>query len=162
MITLDELRSYLNYDLDTGIFTWAIPTARNIKVGAKTGLLKNTGYVQIRFKNKYYLAHRLAWMYVTGVMPKVLIDHINGDKTDNRFCNLRESTYAQNIQNVKKAFRNNKLGLLGTTYRADIKKFISRITVNKKLIQLGHFNSAEEAHQAYLTAKRKIHEYCTI
>ena len=89
MITQSKLKELVNYDQDTGIFTWKKRTSNRIKIGDIIGNLHNCGYIEMGVNGKRYLAHRLAWLYVYGYMPK-LIDHINTNKQDNRICNLYE------------------------------------------------------------------------
>jgi len=93
-------------------------------------------------------------------MPSEQIDHINGIRHDNRISNLRLATNKQNCQNTKQARVNNKSGFLGVSPSGD--KFISTIQKNGKQLYLGTFETKEEAHEAYLNEKRKLHEFCTI
>ena len=99
MLTQAELQYKLHYDQDTGIFTW-INCGCNKFNGKIAGHSNNRGYLNIQFNSKLYLNHQLAWMYVYGYIPKY-IDHINGDKHDNRITNLREVTNQQNCLNRK-------------------------------------------------------------
>jgi hypothetical protein len=111
-------------------------------------------YIGIRLDNVLYLAHRLAWFYSYGKWPVDQIDHINGDRTDNRLINLREATNAENAQN--KRIRAGKSGFCGV--RKENSKWLAEIKVNYKPIRIGLFNTPEEAHQAYIAAKRKFHK----
>lgn len=154
MLTQAELQSKLHYDPETGIFTW-------IKLNKIAGNL-HYGYVSICINYKNYRAHRLAWLYVYGKWPKKYIDHINNIKNDNRLCNLREATNQQNLQNLIKPNRNNKVGFLGVIYRKERNNYIGQVFVNKKCYRTKSFKTAEEAHEAYLELKRKLHEFCTI
>ena len=106
-LTQEKLKTLLNYNPETGIFTWK---KRNQNI---SGTINNKGYVVIQINNKIYLAHRLAWLYMTGLWPKNDIDHFNQVRTDNRFFNLREATRKENCQNVHKPHPNNSSGYLG-------------------------------------------------
>jgi hypothetical protein len=106
------------------------------------------------------LEGRLAWFYTTGAWPKDQIDHIDGNKSNNRFANLREATPSQNTQNQRRAMRTNKLGILGVILARG--KFRAQIWFDGKNKFLGYFATAEAAHAAYLAAKRKFHPTCTI
>lgn len=98
---------------------------------------------------------------MTSSLPRNHVDHINGIRSDNRWCNLREATRQENMCNQKVPHINNKSGYLGV-YIDRTNKFVAQIAKNNKKLYLGRFNTAEEAHQVYLQAKRKHHEYCTI
>jgi len=99
MLTQAELHQYLNYDPQTGIFTWKVKLSDKINIGQKTGCKNNRGYLLIKINKKLYRAHRLAWLYVYGYFPKFTIDHINRIKTDNRIENLRDVTIQENLKN---------------------------------------------------------------
>ncbi len=163
MITQDELKKLFNYNHSTGIFTRLIATSRSSKVGEIAGALMCDGYITISIYYKRYPAHRLAWLYMTGSMPKFLIDHINGIKNDNRIDNLREATPSQNGQNKRKATSGNiASGLLGVSWDKSRNKWVARIKLNYKLKHIGFFNDKYEAHAAYLKEKRVLHEFCEI
>jgi hypothetical protein len=161
VISQQELKENLHYDPLTGVFTWLKANSRNSKVGNIAGSL-NTGYILISINGIKYRAHRLAWLYMTGEMPKSMIDHINSVKTDNRFCNLREATNQQNLQNLQKPRADSSTGFMGVGRCNKSKKYVATITDKGKPRYLGLFTTPEEAHQAYLAAKRKLHPFCTI
>lgn len=148
----------LTYSADTGVFHWKIKTSARVHVGSSAGTTGN--YVSIKLDGEKYQAHRLAWLIVYGKFPSVFIDHINGIKTDNRIVNLREATRSVNGQNMRRAYRNNRSGMLGVSAYKD--KFRATIVVDRKWRDLGFYDSAADAHAAYLSAKRVIHEGCTI
>jgi len=112
-ITKDRLCEALSYDQETGMFRWVSCSARNVKNGDAAGTIDSKGYRTIRVDYVVHKAHRLAWLYVYGELPSGVIDHINGDRGDNRIANLRDATHAINCQNVRKANKNNTSGLLG-------------------------------------------------
>jgi hypothetical protein len=158
-LTAQELRKFVHYDPETGVFTWKVRVANRVQVGDVAGAVSR-GYRRISILGAAYPAHRLAWLYVTNSWPENLIDHINGDQTDNRFSNLRDATYAVNIQNKRKPMSNNRTGYLGVM--AHQGRFMAQIYVAGKSRYLGMFGTAAEAHQAYVLAKRKFHEGCTL
>ncbi len=165
LITSEEIakmKSILNYDCDTGLFTWAKDVSRNVKAGFTAGSLNSSGYLRITVNRKAYYAHRLAWIFTTGEQPKGFIDHIDGCKSNNAFNNLREVTPSENLQNQRKANQDNQSGLLGAHWHIGCNKFHSQIGLNGKYKHLGYFNTAEEAHAAYLYAKRLLHTTCSI
>lgn len=156
-----KLKENVHYDPETGVFTRIKPTC-GFSVGVILGGMTKDGYVRIQISGSRNHAHCLAWLYMTGEMPKECIDHINGVRTDNRFCNLREATRGQNAQNQRKPRVNNKSGFLGVYFHKAMGKFRAEIMINGKTKGLGYFDTAEQAHKAYLEAKRKVHLFSTI
>ena len=155
MITHEEALALFRYDPLTGDLFWNAPRPR-IRVGQKAGYLNRKGYVNLEIYGKHCAAHRLIWLYVTGSMPTKQIDHINGDKSDNRFQNLRLADNGQNRANSKST---NKHGLKGLLHRPWLKKnpWQAQIRHNKKQIYLGCFPTKEEAHEAYCKAAKDLH-----
>ena len=159
MLTQERLKELLHYDPDTGIFTRMTSTG-GVKIGSVAGANHSRGYLQCSIDGKLYLCHRLAWLYITGEFPLDQIDHISGNKKDNRILNLRDVNNTTNQQNIKTCKSNNKLVVLGV--HSSRGKFKAEIRINGKKKQLGHFQTPELANAAYLEAKRKHHEGCTI
>jgi hypothetical protein len=159
-MTADELCNLLVYDPATGHFTWKQRAAKCIQIGSVAGNTNKTGYVTIGLCKKVYKAHRLAWLYTYGSWPDGLIDHINGVKSDNRLFNLRVVNETGNSENVRKPNKRNKSGFMGVIWHQN--KWRANITVNKKTKWLGDYATPEEAHAAYLGAKRLHHAMCTI
>lgn len=170
MLTQERLKEVLEYNTHTGEFTWKVAVAKRIKVGEVAGCHHRPGHPnsngwKITVDKRTYCAHRLVWLYVHGRFPDNLIDHINGNNLDNRLVNLREATHSQNSQNFRQATKRSTTGLLGVRihkYKGAIVSFWSSIRVDGELQYLGSFKTPEEAHEAYLEAKRKLHPYCTI
>jgi hypothetical protein len=119
---------------------------------------KTTGYRQIQINKKCYKEHRLAWLYVHGTLPTNHIDHINGNKHDNRIDNLREATHSENHQN-RCTQHNNTSGFTGVVWHKRENKWQSRISIDGVRVQLGYFNTPYEAHLAYLKAKAELHTF---
>ena len=160
MITQDRLKEMFAYSVDTGLFTRIQPVP-GVKIGKVAGCIK-AGYVVIRVDSVLYRAHRLAWLYEHNKWPDGEIDHINGIKSDNRICNLRDVSIQQNRQNQIRARRNSKSGILGVHFIPSRNKFRADICVEGRNKSLGHFDSSELAHNAYVRAKRSIHEGNTL
>jgi hypothetical protein len=158
-LTADELRRTVRYNPDTGAFTWIAPV-RGVTTGQPCGYVRASGYRTIMFGKTNYAAHRLAWLYVYGEWPRTFVDHINGVRDDNRIANLREATKSQNGENQRRAKSGSSSGLLGAHPHGS--GFRSSIVQNGVTIRLGTFRTAEEAHHAYLSAKRALHGHCTI
>lgn len=162
-LTAERLRSLLKYDAETGVFVWLVSTNGRIKVGDIAGSFNNKGYVAIGCDGKERKAHRLAWLWTHGAWPSEQIDHIDGNKANNRLANLREVTNTENQQNRRRARRDNKsTGLIGAKLHRKTGKYMASIDVNKQRLYLGLHDTAELAHEAYVKAKREHHSVCTI
>jgi hypothetical protein len=159
MLTAERLKNLLHYCPTTGIFTRKTSEKR-WKSGDKSGWVHSNGYAYVSVDAVVYLAHRVAWLYMTGEWPKQDIDHIDGDKANNVFANLRDASEIVNCQNQKRSHRGTASGILGVYPRG--KRWMSTICVNKKPIYLGVFDTTEEAYAAYISAKRLLHVGCTI
>jgi hypothetical protein len=122
--------------------------------------MNGRGYISIEIDGRSYLAHRVAWLHAKGSWPNGVVDHINGDCADNRLTNLRDVSRFVNMQNRRRASSNSKSGLLGACPSGG--KFRSTITVAGKTVNLGDYDTAEAAHLAYISAKRDMHQGCTI
>lgn len=122
------------------------------------------GYVSVSINGTKYLYHRLVYLLKTGSLPpkNYDIDHINGDRSDNRFENLRAVTRSENNFNQRLASKNNKSGYLGVSLHRSSGLFRATIFVEYKQKCIGYFKTAEEAYTAYLKCKREIHNTCTI
>ena len=154
-ITRERLKELLNYDDDTGIFTWTSNTLRPDRIGKRAGSL-HAGYVRIRLDRKAYLAHRLAWLLTYKKWPSQEIDHIDGNRANNIVSNLRDVSKYVNQQNLLESKKSRKsTGFLGTSRSGP--NFMARIRIDKKETYLGSFKTAQLAHEAYLQAKRIFH-----
>ncbi len=152
-MTSKILHELFNYDSLTGIFTQT-GKGRTHKKGTVSGTRRPDNYIQITYRKKFYLAHRLAFLYMTGNFPKEEIDHKNHIKNDNRWSNLKEISRHNNSKN-RTLSSNNKTGYHGiTTYG---KKFRVQIHNNKKRGEtIGYYNTLDEA---ILVRKKKELEY---
>jgi hypothetical protein len=148
-LTAARLRELVDYDPETGAMTWRA-------TGKPAGSRHSRGYWQISIDGRKYLRHHLAFLYVLGRWATVEIDHINGDKTDDRIDNLREATRTQNSWNKGLTARN-KSGLKGASWDSHNRRWRGQINVGGKMAYLGSFQTPEEAHAAYVEAARKLH-----
>lgn len=131
-----------------------------VSTGKETGTLNSNGYLVVRHQGKNYYAHRIIWEMGNGDIPdNMVIDHINGDRADNHFSNLRLCSFAQNAMNQTK--KSNLSGLKGVVWDRGHNKWRAQIKVNYKNIYLGLYESKEAAYEAYKNAANKYHgEYC--
>lgn len=162
-VTADRLRELLDYDQESGIFTYKTARGR-FKSGDLCGhIAKTDGRVSIVVDGRMYRAHRLAWLYVTGEWPRFEIDHKDTNPSNNAWANLRDVTPTVNQQNRRAAPKGKKYSpLLGARWCAQIGRWKSAIKVNGKTKHLGVFDTDAEAAAAYLEAKRAMHEGCTL
>lgn len=157
-ITQARLKELLHYDPHTGLLTWAAGP----RLGKGAGCRQKVGYLVVRLDGVLHYAHRLAYLYVTGETPH-LIDHVNGDRSDNRAANLRAATSEINNQNRRLPTARTKYDLpLGVSYDKRRLRYVAQIRISGKNTSLGQFACPEDAHQAYLKAKRELHAGCTI
>ena len=160
MLTQARLKAVFFYDPVVGVFIRRLKQP-GAKVGNISGSRSSDGYLTTSIDGKSNKCHRLAWLYMTGNWPCYEIDHIDGDRANNKFLNLRDIPKWANIQNQRKAQKHNRsTGVLGIFPNGN--RFAARLSVNNKKVYLGTFPTKEEAHQAYLTAKRALHVGCTI
>lgn len=158
VITAHELQQIANYDSSTGVFTWKLTISTRAQIGKEFGSWDMYGYKTVRINKKSYKLHRLAWLYMHGEMPKNDIDHINGIRHDNRIVNLRDVKRKTNLENQTKLYKQKKYtSLIGAYFDKRKNIFYSRISVNNKNIHLGSFETEQKAHDAYISAKRKLH-----
>lgn len=155
-LTQSRLKELLDYEPETGIFRWKVARGA-ARVGGVAGYEMDAGYIQLSIGNKHYFAHRLAFLWMTGAWPEHEIDHIDGDRGNNRWANLRDVIRQENAHNIGTARCNSTCGFLGASWSRKRGMWQAKITVNRKTVWLGYFPTAEQAHAAYLKAKDELH-----
>lgn len=163
MLDQEQLKQYVHYDSATGVFTRAVSRGGNQfgaqfsrwKVGDVMGFVNSRGYRRISISGKIYQAHRLAWLYHYGAWPKDQIDHINGNRCDNRIDNLREVTNAENGKNTSR-HRGNKTGVSGVHIHSQNGNYVAQIRVSNRLIHLGCFDNIFDAACARKSAEYRF------
>lgn len=139
-LTLEKVRSVLRFDPDTGVFTWIKSPTNKVKAGSRAGTFhKALGYWAISVFGHRTYCHRLAWFYMYEEWPQE-IDHINGDRADNRIANLRSATKKQNCEN-KAMHPRNTSGFRGVHQCPKTKMWVARITNHGRGKYLGHFKT---------------------
>lgn len=158
-ISPEEVRNMFDYDPVTARFVWKMDVS-NVKAGTKAGVKNTSGYLVVRLRKRLYYQHRLIWAIMTGAWPSSSIDHINCDRSDNRWANLRQCSESQNRQNAQ-IRKDNLSGFKGVKYKRDRKKkFAAVIRLDGKSVHLGAFYTPEEAHQLYcIKAKEFFGEF---
>lgn len=155
-LSADRVRQLLDYDPLTGIFRWKdMPLGRRRLIGEIAGFPNQNGHWRIQIDGRTYQAHRVAWLYMTGVMPFEEVDHENLNRSDNRWTNLRLATHAQNMSNTR-ARANSCSGIKGVTEYPN-GKWKAQIQANGKGHYLGMHETAEAAHAAYVEAAQRLH-----
>lgn len=153
---------YLRHEEKSGELFWISRPSTKVACGDKAGTLCAKGYIKIMIKRKVYRAHRIVWELCTGSAPVGEIDHINGNKSDNRISNLRDVTSSTNNENRRSTGMANTSGFLGVDFHKANRKWRAKITVGNKSVHIGYFEDPKSAHDAYLTEKRRLHKGCTI
>lgn len=161
MLSAERLRALLNYEPETGAFHW-INGRPGVARGSEAGCVCKNGYIYISVDGVKHLAHRLAWLYMTGQWPKGEIDHRNGERTDNRFSNIRDVSIRVNAENRWNPQGQTRSGRRGVSWHDHSRKWRVRINVRGVEHRIGMFDTVEEASAAYVQAKRQMHEGCTI
>jgi len=157
MLTQAKLKELISYNQETGDMKWKNISHNRVKPYTKAGHMDRTGYARLSIEGKKYMVHRLAWLYVYGSFPENAIDHINRDRNDNRFSNLRLATVKQNNENISLRSHNTS-GYRGVTWHKAAKKWMASVTHNKKQIYLGLFDNLDDAANS---AKNKRNELFT-
>jgi len=154
MITQEYIKQLFSYS--DGNLYWKISRSNCIQIGQKVGTTPKHGYSQTYFEGKNYRLHRLVFLYHYGYLP-FEIDHINGDKADNRIENLRAATSTQNQQNAKLR-KDNISGVKGVNWYKPSKKWQVQLRINTVKTHIGYFNNLELAELVAIEARDKYHK----
>lgn len=162
-LTAEWLREHYHYEPESGIlYRTKLKNGIPVSPMKRAGVITNIGYRSVRIGLHTYSEHELIYLWMEGRHKEGYMDHLDGVRDNNKWANLRVVSQRINNQNVRKAQKNSKSGLLGASPSRDKGKYVAQITINGKQRYLGIFPTAEEAHAAYLAAKRIHHEGCTI
>lgn len=162
-ITAEQLRDLLDYDPETGVFTWArtvSPTGRKGNVAGCKSKAGNSFYWKIRIKRKLYNAHRLAWLYVHGEWPTDEIDHIDRNGLNNAIANLREAS--SSLNKLNRVRHKGTTAWRGVQWRSDMGRWIAQMSHKGRSIHIGTFDCPAAASLAYQTETQKLHGHCSL
>ena len=151
-----SITEHLRYDPVEGKVYWVKHPRRTTSNGLEAGNINIGGYRKLKFQNKQYLVHRIAWILYFGKWPEGELDHIDGNKLNNKIQNLRDVSHRVNLQNRTKPTSLNKTGFVGVVKRRN--KYQAYIHRGGKQIYLGLFTTPELAHKAY---KENAHDHTT-
>lgn len=155
-LSAERLRELVDYNAETGEMRWRIDRGGSARAGCTVGSVSLSGYLKTAVDDRRYQVHRLVWLYVFGEWPKRFLDHINGNRADNRLCNLRSVDGYQNACN-RGVQRDNTSGFKGVSWHKKSKKWRATISVRGKYIHLGVFPTKEAAANAYAKASEQHH-----
>lgn len=158
----DRLREVFAYDAESGALKWRVTLSPRAVAGSLVAFINKDGYLQAKVDGKNLVAHRIAWAMTTGEWPIGRIDHRDGVRTRNCWANLRDGSARLNNENRRKAQSNSATGVLGVTWVSGKNKWLARIGTGGRVRAIGLFSTLEDASDAYLTEKRRVHEGCTI
>lgn len=150
-LNFSEANARLHYDDETGEFRWKGTFGKRAIAGCAAGAVTSLGYVSIRINGRAYQAHRIAWLIKTRAWPIADIDHINGVRSDNRWCNIRQATRSQNCMN-RPIPRNNTSGYKGVSFHRHSRKWYAHISGKC----IGYFMTPEQASDAYERASSAL------
>lgn len=153
-ITQTRVKELFDYHSD-GYLIWKVRKSNNVKIGSIAGSPNSEGYIQVGIDQILYKAHRLIFLWHFGFISEI-IDHIDGNKQNNKIENLRIATNSENLKNRSKQI-NNTSGFKGVSFHKNTNKFQASIKVKDKKIYLGLFVFAKDAHDAYCNAAKKYH-----
>lgn len=154
--TAEQLGQLLTYDPIAGTFTWKVDRNQLAKAGMAAGYTRRDGYLVINVSGRGQLGHRLAWLLMTGHWPEKMVDHINGDPSDNRWSNLREATRSQNMMNMVAVPPRNTSGVKGVSFSKRFGVFEAYITVDGHRVKLGMHRTLEAAAAARRAAEKQL------
>lgn len=160
---LDLVNSLYEYDSEIAAFFHKHSWAR-AKKGDRAGIISDTGYEKIRVKGRHYRSHRIIWLIENGYMPKDQLDHIDGNRLNNKIENLRECTPAQNMQNIRRKYKKRDgckkySEHVGVSWWEARRKWVVKIRTSGKQKTIGYFDDEDEAAKAYLAVKKTYHPF---
>jgi hypothetical protein len=161
-VSVARLRDMLKYDPNTGLVVWILPQSNRVRPGEQAGGITRLGYLRVGISGRDYMVHRVAWALHYGGWPAGVIDHMDGNKVNNRIANLRDVPASVNMQNRRSATGGSSSGLLGASWHAASGRWHARIKIGGRTTSLGYHATPEDAHAAYVQAKRRLHAGCTI
>ncbi|MCD8514634.1 MAG: HNH endonuclease [Burkholderiaceae bacterium] len=161
MVSVQRLRELFDYDDEAGVLYWKVSYGKAFK-GNRAGYVNASGYMTVGLIGEKFRVHRIVWAVVHGAWPKHVIDHIDGNKLNNRIENLRSVSASVNMQNIRKPTKANTSGYLGVYWSQRRGGWMASLSTAGKQTRWGPYKTAERASEKYLTKKREMHEGCTL
>lgn len=155
MLDLAGLEDVFAYDPSTGEFTWKIRPSARVRQGDKAGCVGTDGYLKLRYGRRTYEGQRVAWYLVHGELPE-MVDHKDGNPTNNALHNLRAVSRYENAYNSKLSV-NNTSGVKGVTWDKSCGKWLARVSVAGRRYKVGHYSDLEYAKQAVKQFRAERH-----
>ena len=154
--TFSRFHELLRYEPETGKLFWKVVTSNRAKVGSEAGSISKSGYRTLMVDGYRFLSHRVIFLMQNGAWPVQCIDHMDGDRLNNRISNLRECSIQTNNENKQSLVSKNSTGATGV-YPAG-KRFTAKIGIGGRSKHIGNFDTIAEAQKAYFDAKAKFHK----
>lgn len=160
-VPVERLRELLKYDPETGVLRWRVGYGKAV-AGSEAGYLQSARYMTLGIDGEKFRAHRVAWALVYGEWPEHTIDHLDGDRCNNKLANLRCVPQAVNMQNIRKPTSRNTSGYLGVYWSDRRGGWMASVTTGGKQRRWGPYKTRERAYATYVARKRQYHEGCTL
>ena len=153
---MNKDKAHEMFRYDDGVLYWKFSPNRRIRIGDSVGSKMKSGYLQTGVEKKQWYVHRLIFLYHHGYLPD-FVDHVDGNKSNNRIENLRSASSIENQQN-RKIGRQNTSGIKGVCWHKQRQKWQARVKINGKQVSAGLFLTLEEAANAVQKLRSNLHK----
>jgi hypothetical protein len=159
-LAYETVKQRIDYDPETGLLTWKVKTGHK-RAGKVAGCAhkQNRNYIVVQIDRRTYMAHRIAWLLMTGEHPQEMIDHIDGNSQNNRWSNLRLATNKQNQENQNKINSRNKSGFRGVCYVKGRNKWRACVQHDGVMHYFGEYLTAQDAGDAAKAKRLELYTH---